>query len=313
MAHHFHEDAEIFAAVVDHHGFTHAAKYMGISPALVSRRVDTLEKQLGVRLLTRSTRKFELTSEGVVLYQHAKKMMLDKQTTLLAIEMLSSRPAGLLKISAPMNFGRQYVAAAVCEFMTIYPDIEIDLRLSNQHVDIIHEKFDLVIRGAGYLHHESLAENNFIAKELLSSSIILCASPDFIRRHKRIHTIDDVQGQLGVDFNPTNLESPGSDISWAIKNQTGHTPELALHLKKRISCNDLDTVIKMACEGNGIARVAAINVQNEIKTKALIQLLPSVNLGQYHLYALYPQRSLPKRTRKLLDFFEQKWGFQNLP
>jgi len=304
MSYHFHEDAEIFAAVIDHNGFSHAAKYVGISAALVSRRVDALEKQLGVTLLTRSTRKFELTAEGVVLYQHAKKMMLDKQTTLLAIETLSSQPAGLLKISAPMNFGRQHVAAALCEFMRIYPEIEIDLRLSNEHVDMINDKFDLVIRGAGYMNHAALAENNLIAKKLLSSPIILCASADFLRRNKPIQTINDAQGLLGIDFNPASPELPSS---YMVCKTQGQPQEIDLKLKKKFSCNDLDTIIKMACEGNGIAKVAEINVRNELKTKTLIQLLPSIDLGEYNLFALYPQRTLPQRTRKLLEFFEHQW------
>lgn len=306
MSHNFHEDTEIFAAVVDHNGFSHAAKHMGISPALVSRRIRALEKQLSVTLLTRSTRKFELTAEGVLLYQHAKKIMLDKRTTLLAIETLSSKAAGLLKISAPMNFGRQYVASVLCEFMKIYPEIEIDLRLSNKHIDMINEKFDLVIRGAGYLNHESLAENNLIAKQLLSSQIILCASPDFIQRHKVIETTNDIQGLLGIDFNPTALDTPISDILWQAKDKT---QTVELKLKKQLSCNDIDTTIKMACEGNGIAKVAELNIKNEIKTKALVQILPTVNLGEYNLFAVFPQRTLPQRTRKLLEFFEQQWQY----
>ncbi len=298
----FHEDTEIFAAIVDHNGFSHAAKYIGISPALVSRRVRALEKKLGVTLLTRSTRKFELTTEGILVYQHAKKIMCDKQTTLLAIEAVSSRPAGLLKISAPMNFGRLYVTDALCEFMKIYPEIEIDLRLSNKHVDIINEKFDLVIRGAGYFNNESLAENNLIAKKLLSSPIILCASPDFIRRNPVIHTTKDIQGLLGIDFNPTEFGTPAADILWKMQDQT-----IELKLKKQFSCNDIDTTIKMACQGNGIAKIAKINVENEIKIKKLIRILPTINLGGYNLFAVFPQRTLPQRTRVLLDFFAQQW------
>ena len=308
MSHNFHEDTEIFAAVVDHNGFSHAAKHIGISPALVSRRIRALEKQLGVILLTRSTRKFELTAEGVLLYQHAKKIMLDKRTTILAIETLSSKSAGLLKISAPMNFGRQYVASALCEFIKIYPEIEIDLRLSNKHIDMINEKFDLVIRGAGYLNHESLAENNLIAKQLLSSPIILCASQDFIRRQKLIQTTNDIQGLLGIDFHPTALDTPTPDILWEVKDKT---QTIELKLKKQLSCNDIDTTIKMACEGNGIAKVAEINIKTEIKTKALVQILPAVNFGKYNLFAVFPQRTLPQRTRKLLEFFEQQWGLGN--
>ncbi len=304
MSHNFHEDAEIFAAVVDQNGFSHAATHMGISSALVSRRIRALEKQLGVTLLTRSTRKFELTAEGVLLYKHAKKIMLDKQTTLEAIQTLSTQVAGLLKISAPMNFGRQYVASAICEFMKIYPDIEIDLRLSNKRVDMINEKFDLVIRGAGYLDHEYLTENNLIAKRLLSSSVILCASPDFIQRNREIVTTNDIQGMLGIDFNPTALDTPSASMAWEAKDKT---KAVELNLQKQFSCNDMDTTIKMACEGNGIAKVAEINVKHEIKTRMLVQILSGIDLGEYNLFAVYPQRTLPQRTRKLLEFFEKQW------
>jgi DNA-binding transcriptional LysR family regulator len=305
MSRNFHEDTEIFAAIVDCDGFGHAAKQLGISPALVSRRIRALEKELTVTLLTRSTRKFELTAEGVLLYQHAKKIMLDKETTLHAIETLSSKPSGLLKISAPMNFGRRYMASALCEFMKIYPEIEVDLRLSNKRIDMIGEKFDLIIRGAGYLDKESLAENNLIAKQLLSSPIILCASPDFIQRHKKIQTTHDIQGLLGIDFNPTPSDAPTHDLVWEAKDKN---KVIELKLKKQLSCNDIDTTIKMACEGNGIAKVALINIENEIKTKTLVQVLPTINLGKYNLFAVFPQRTLPQRTRKLLAFFERQWG-----
>lgn len=305
MSHHFHEDTEIFAAVVDRKGFSHAAEYIGISPALVSRRIRALEKQLNVTLLTRSTRRFELTAEGVVLYQHAKKMILDKQTTLLAIETLSSKPKGFLKIGAPMNFGRQYVTSALCEFMKIYPEINIELILSNKPIDMIDEKFDLVIRGAGYINHGSLVENNLVAKKLLISPIVLCSSQDFIRRHPTVHALTDIQGLLGIEFNPTETETPTSSILWEIQE---NNKIIKLKLGKQFSCNDIDTTIKMACEGHGIVRVAAINVQNEIQAKTLVQILPAINLGEYNLFAVFPHRTLPQRTRKLLDFFTQQWS-----
>lgn len=309
MSHNFHEDTEIFAAVIDHNGFSHAANHMGISPALVSRRINALEKHLGVILLKRSTRNFKLTAEGMVLYQHAKKVILDKQTTLHAIEELSSKPAGLVKISAPVNFGRNYVADALSEFLKIYPQIEIDLNLSNKQSNIINEKFDFVIRGAGYLDHEHLSENNLIARKLLSSPIILCASPDFIQRHKVIRTINDIQGLPGINFSPISLDSPSSVIIWKVKDQS---QSVELQLKKQFSCNDIDTTIKMALQGNGIAKFAEVNVKNEIKTKALIKILPTLNLGIYNLFAVFPQRNLPQRTRKLLTFFQKQWK-QNMP
>ena len=302
---HFHEDTEIFAQIVDNRGFSHAARKLGISPALVSRRVRALEKNFGVTLLTRSTRKFELTPEGILLYQHAKKVLNDKRTILQSIENLASKPAGHLRISAPMNFGRQHMATILCQFSKIYPEIEIDLQLSNTQTDIIDEKFDLVIRGAGYTGQQGLTENNFIAKRLLSSTIILCASPDFLQRHPKLESIKDLQGLMGLDFNPTHVQNTTTSLTW---DGTLEKKTVTITLKKQFSCNDIDTTIKMACEGNGIAKVATINIDQELKTKALIPIFPTLDLGLYHLYAVVPQRTLPQRTRKLLEFLAQQWS-----
>lgn len=304
MLNNFHEDTEVFAAVVERNGFSNAAEYLRISPALVSRRIRAIEKQLGVILLVRSTRKFELTAEGALLYNYARKANHDKQAILLAIESLSAKPSGSLKISAPVNFGRQYVAPLLCDFMKIYPDIILDLRLSNTQTNIINDKFDVVIRGAGYLHHEYLVENNLIANKLFSSPIILCASPDFLERHKVIDTPDDLQDLYGLEFNPLDLDNLSGNILWKIKNDRQKT---VVKLKKRFSCDDIDTTIKIACAGNGIARVAEINVEHELKTKALVRILPTIDFGQYNLFAVFPHRNLPQRTRKLVDFFEQRW------
>ncbi|MDF1758744.1 MAG: LysR family transcriptional regulator [Legionellaceae bacterium] len=308
MSHNFHEDTEIFAAVVDNKGFNHAAKSLGISQALVSRRVKSLEKQLKSTLLVRSTRTFELTAEGVLLYNYAKKIEVDKQTILLAIENMSLKPAGLLKVGAPVNFGRQYVAPALCEFMKIYPDIKIDLELSNKQINIINDKFDLVIRGSGFQNHKPLKDNNLIAKKLLSSPIILCASSEYLNHHKPITSINDIQGSIGIDFNVTKSSFSSSEILWEIKNNESN---IELKLNKKFTCNDIDTSIKMACDGNGIAKFAKINVERELKTKQLIQILPNLNLGKYDIFAVFAHRSLPQRTRKLLEYFERQWSQDN--
>ena len=305
MSHSFHHDADILAAVVDCKGFGHAATQLGISPALVSRRIRALETQLGVTLLTRSTRTFELTAEGVLLYQHAKKNAQDKQTTLQAIEALSSKAAGLLRIGAPVNFGRQFVLSALNDFMKIYPHIEIDLSLSNDPVDLIKQKFDLVIRGAGYLDQEELTANRLIAKKLLSSPIILCSSADYLQRHKPVEKPQDLlQGHTGIEFSPNPSDKSTSEVHWHGKHN-GEVVGLQLH--KQLTCNDIDATIKAAIDGNGIAKVAAINIKQPLQTKQLIRLLPDFDLGEYHLFAVFAQRVLPQRTRVLLDFFESAW------
>ncbi|MDF1655477.1 MAG: LysR family transcriptional regulator [Coxiellaceae bacterium] len=305
MAQSFHHDTDILAAVVDCKGFNHAADQLGISPALVSRRIRALEQQLGVTLLTRSTRTFELTTEGILLYQHAKKVSQDKHTTLQAIEALSSKTAGLLRISAPVNFGRQFVLSALNEFMKIYPNIEIDLRLSNDQVDLIKQKFDLVIRGAGYLDQESLAANRLIAKQLLTSPIILCASPDYLQRNNTIEQPSDLDNNhLGIDFTPDAMKKTTSTIKW---KATSNNIPMEINLRKQLTCNDIDATIKASIDGNGITKVPAINVRNELQAKQLIQLLPTLDLGEYHLFAVFPQRVLPQRTRALLEYFEQLW------
>ena len=295
---HFYQDIEILAAVVDSKGFARAAKHLKLSPALISRAIKRLEQTLKVSLLTRSTRQFSLTPEGAIIYKHAKQMLADKATMLQAIEERTSQVSGSIKISAPMNLGRLHLPAIVHDFTTIYPDVCINLELSNEKISLIDQNFDLAIRSAGYLGHQNLDNSNLIAKHLISSSIILCASKHYIEQHP-IHTLTDIQGLTGIEFNPQPTEK--SQISW-----TSDHGQQQVTLKKSISCNDIDASIQLCLLGGGIIKVAQINVHQALKTGELIEILPEINWGQWHVFAVYPHRNLPQRTKCFIDFLNQR-------
>lgn len=269
---HFYQDIEILAAVVDCKGFSRAAKYLKLSPALVSRGIKRLEEALKVSLLIRSTRQFSLTPEGAIIYKHAKHMLANKATMLQAIEACSSMVSGAIKISAPVNFGRQYLPAIIHDFTVIYPEVSIQLELSNQQAPLINQTFDLAIRSAGYLDNQNLDSSNLIAKRLLTTPIILCAAKHYIEQHP-IHTLNDMQGLTGIEFHPDSNQNPS--IHWESSQQHQH-----IFLKKHISCNDIDTSIKLCLLGGGIIKVAKINVDQTLKTgELIIEILPDMNWG----------------------------------
>ena len=176
----------VFARVVEGSSFASAARHFEMSPAMVSKHIQTLEQQLGVRLLNRTTRRVSTTEAGQEYYERSLRILAEIGEADRAASDLQVTPRGRLKVSAPVTFGTRYVAPAVSEYLAAYPDVSVDLALDDRPLDLVADGFDLAIRFG------ELADSSLIARRLGSAHMVLCASPTYIMRHGAPASLDEL-------------------------------------------------------------------------------------------------------------------------
>ncbi len=268
------DDTAIFVAIIQQGGFSHAAKYLGLSNGLISRRISQLEKNLGVTLIKRTTRQFHLTPEGELFWQHAQRIQQELDSAVSLIQSSAKKPKGLIRVSAPPYFGRHYLTEMLVKFLNDFADIQIELILSNRQLDLIKEKLDLVIRGAGYLNDAKLHDSGMQSKLLIKEKIGLYAAPGYLYKHG-----EPVNSAELMSHNTINMDDA------------------------KFKCDDIESALIACVQGAGIGRFTDLNVRGALQQRQLQRVLTQEDFGEYHLYAIYPQqKSLPQRTRLLLEF-----------
>ena len=176
----------IFAKVVEGSSFAAAARHFQISPAMVSKHVRATETHLGVRLLNRTTRRVTLTEVGQDYYERCLRILAEIEEAERAAGDLNTTPRGHLKVSASYMFGTSHVAPAITRYLAAYPDVSVELILSDRFVDLIEEGFDVAIR-IGHLPNSSL-----IVRRLATTRMVFCASPSYLDRHGKPQTVGDL-------------------------------------------------------------------------------------------------------------------------
>lgn len=292
------DDTAIFSAIIAEGGINKAAQKLGFSSGLVSRRLNALENRLGVTLIRRTTRKLQLTSEGELYWEHAKRIQTELECAVNRIQSLSHKPEGRIRISAPPYLGRHYLTSMLSQFMESVPGIAIDLILSDAFLDPIKNNIDLILRGSGYFNTK-LEDSSLKIKLLLDMKIQLYASPVYLAKR-------------GLPETPQALISHAT-IGY-IRQDESHTTEIWEYFHKKKShrveitpifnSNSMDSRIQMCVDGLGIAKLTELIYSQESRQEKILQpILTEYDWGTFKLYAGYAnQKTLPKRTRLLLDF-----------
>ncbi|MFZ2315504.1 MAG: LysR family transcriptional regulator [Gammaproteobacteria bacterium] len=292
------DDTAIFTAIIQQGGFSRAAKHLGISNALVSRRMSQLELTLGVTLIKRTTRQLKLTPEGELLWQHAERIQKEFDSAISLIQSSSQKPTGTIRISSPIYFGKRYLTNMVIQFLNNFNDIKIDLILTNEKLDPIKDKLDLMIRGAGYYSETSLPDSSMQMKLLIKEKIGLYASPDYLVKHGEPTKVNMLSEHKIIHFISDSTVSTEGAWTYHAKDKDEN-----IIFKPAYSSNDIDSNLIACVAGCGIGRFTELNVKTELEQQKLRPILTQYDWGSYHLYAVYPkQEALPKRTRLLLDF-----------
>lgn len=291
------DDAAIFAAVIEHGGFSHAAKMLGFSNGMVSRRIAQLEKNLGVSLLNRTTRQLQLTAEGEIFLTHVQRMKLEYQCAIEAITDTSLK--GCIKVSAPPYLGRNYLTPIFLKFLNQYPDIKIELIISDNKFDVVKEKFDIAFRGAGFMRlGMNLEDSSLRMKVIYKEKIGLYASSKYLKKYGEPKNVSDLASHHLIDLSNSRKTN---EWNYETKNKLHK-----INITPKLSTNDIEANLYACEQGFGISKFNELTVRKSLQSKLLTSVLGNYNWGAYHLYAVYPQQiKLPLRTRILLDFIKQ--------
>lgn len=278
-----------FLAVAETGSFTGAARKLGRDASIVSRRVSELERKLGIRLLSRTTRRVAVTEVGA-LYQHRIRSILDElaEASREASEVATS-PQGLLRISIPATFGRQWIAPLLPGFLARYPQIRIDARFSDRQVDVVSEGFDVAIR-VGVLRDSSLA-----SRKLASYRNVLVAAPGYLAAQGRPRTPDDLKKHSCIGFTGLN--------SWPDWPLVRGTQRKTVRPLGPLIADNSEAVVIAAIAGAGITLMADWLAGPALREGQLVQVMPGwTGKGDGGVFAILPPgRLVPAKTRIFVD------------
>jgi DNA-binding transcriptional LysR family regulator len=281
-----------FTAVAESGNFTQAAKKLLISTAQVSRQVSELEQRLNTKLFYRTTRKVTLTEEGQLFYQQCRGILDGLENAERSLTNLQSTPQGKIKISAPVTYGERHIIPLINQFLIQYPQVEIEVQLSNQRINLIEEGYDLAIR-LGQLDDSSL-----IAKRISSRQHFLCASPSYIEQHGKPEIINDLKHHNCL---------LGSADFWLFSDPKSkdQQSDKKIRVTGSLRCNSGLGLVDAALKGIGIVQLPEYYISEHINKGELITLLEQQQREQEGIWALYPQNKyLASKVRLLIDFLK---------
>lgn len=283
------QEMSVFAAVVDAGSFVGAAQALEMSKPAVSRHVAELEARLGVRLLHRTTRRLSLTEEGEVFHARCRELLDGLDEAEAEITSRTGKAAGQLKVSAPVSFGLLHLAPLWAGFMSRHPDVVLDVTLSDRMVDLVEEGFDAAIRIA------RLPSSSLVSRRLSSTRLVLCASPRYLKTHGTPRHPSDLAKHTVLAY---SLLSSGE--SWEFDGPDGH---VAVKVQPRMRTNSGDTCRAVALQHLGIIIQPSFLVAEELRSGALVEVMPRWRSLEFGIYAVYPSRKhVPPKVRLLIDY-----------
>lgn len=281
----------VFRRVIELGSFKAAAEDMGLSKAAISKNINELEDYLKSPLINRTTRKMHITENGQLYYDHVRTILDELTQADLSIMESSHQLSGLIKVSVPMSIGLLQINPAICDFMRQYPEISIELLMSDQYVDLIEQGLDVAIRGGGELKNSSLK-----SRQILQLKRVLCASPEYVENAEILQTPDDL-----LSHNCLVYSLSSSPRHWVFHHEN-EIKAIDIETGSYVVNNGL-ALKQAALAGLGIMLTPDIYVEDELQTGKLIKLLPEWNADQQALYAIYPyHKEQSQKVRAFIDF-----------
>ena len=285
----------VFVKAVELGSFSATANAFNMSPQLVGKHVRMLEERLNVRLLNRTTRHQSLTEVGRAFYERAKNILAEVEESEAIAAQINAIPRGRIKISAPTTFGTHALAPQLPEFLSTYPEISIDLSLTNRIVDLIDEGFDLVFRVG------ELPDSGLIARKLKPYQLILCAAPLYLKSSPPINSPKDLKYHECLGFSHTTLQT-----HWQFEGAEGH---FSVPVSGRFMTDSGDALLPAAIAGLGIMLQSAEMVTPAIEKGLLVHLLPDYHVPTRPMHILYASnRHVLPKLRCFIDFCIKKFG-----
>ncbi|HTJ05092.1 MAG TPA: LysR family transcriptional regulator [Caldimonas sp.] len=288
-------DMVTFARVVEAGGFSEAARQMGVSKSHVSKAIARLELSLGVRLLNRSTRGLSVTEIGAAFHEHCIRITEEAAQAAEVVGRLQSEPRGVLRVTAPVAFGRLHVGPAVAEFLSRYPRLKLDMTITDRMVDLVSEGYDVAIR---IRREPSL---HVVARELAPVRRVVCATPDYFERRGVPTAPQDL-----AEHNCLHYTHFGTQGEWRFQSPRG---EIVVPVKGTLRIDDDDTLAQAVLSGLGLAMLPTFIIGGELQAGRLRCVLSDYVPLERRIYAVHlPNVRLPVKIRAFIDFLQARFG-----
>ncbi|WP_179405327.1 LysR family transcriptional regulator [Burkholderia guangdongensis] len=285
---------EVFTRVVDANSFTRAADSLAMPRATVTTVIQNLEALLGVRLLHRTTRRLSLTPEGAAYYEHCIKIVAEISEVDASFQAGKRKPSGALRVHMPSALGRKLVIPALQGFHQLYPDITLDLGLSDRQVDPVEEGIDCMIRVG------PLEDSSMVARRIGTLRRITCASPGYLERYGEPHGIDDLAAHLAVNFRTRHGARPWPWV-FVIDGKS-----VEVRMNGILTVNDSDAYLTSAIEGFGLIQPPLVMAEPHLRDGSLRAVLPDCNPKPKPISLVYPHnRHLSARVRVFADWIAE--------
>jgi DNA-binding transcriptional LysR family regulator len=289
-------DLYYFAMVVDHSGFAAAERALGIPKSRLSRRITQLENDLGVRLLQRSTRRFAVTDVGQSVYRHAQSMLAEAQAAREVVDRLSAEPRGLIRVSVPVGAAQEQMPRLLPEFLARYPQVRVQLHVSNRRVDVINEGIDVALRVRSRLDDDG----SLVMRSFGQIQELLVASPDYLRKMGRPTSPDQLDEHVTLSMSEDDARQ-----RWELHGPDGEVRRI--DLKPRVAGFDFPMLMALAKQGVGITMLPETICADAVRRGELQVVLPEWRLPQGIFHAVFAsRRGLLPAVRVFIDYLAEK-------
>jgi DNA-binding transcriptional LysR family regulator len=294
------QSMRVFVKVAEQGSFARAAGQLDLSNAAVTRYVANLEDQLGVRLLHRSTRKLSLTDVGQEYLKRLRQILAEIEDADAVATSLAKSPGGVLKLYSQMSFGQFQLPQFLPPYAEAFPDVTLDVTLSDRSVDLIEEGFDV-----GIFNEAQKFGSGMIARQLGVTQIILCASPDYIQRFGLPKVPQDLAKHICLSYAFEHLRD-----HWTLCGPDG---EVDIEVKSKMVSNNSDLLSHCAQSGMGIVLRPTYTLGDNLKSGRLVRVLPGHYVRKFAVTLVYPSRRLLSSTvRSFIDFMTGKFPKPNI-
>lgn len=278
-----------FARVVEARSFTRAALKLGVSKSVVSTRISTLEERLGVRLLLRTTRRLSLTADGLSLFEHAQRLVVEADEATASAAGKNSEPRGVLRVNAPATLAELYLAAPIAAYLERYPAVRVELLLADRFVDLVEEGVDVAVRVSARLRDSSL-----VGRKLCEDRTVVCAAPSYLARRGEPRTPAELLQHDCLHYTLLKVAD-----EWRFRDATG---SFSVPIEGRFSAASGGTLREAALAGIGLAVLPYFIVAADVRASRLLTILDEFSFVRLAVQAVYaPTRVLPANVRAFVD------------
>ncbi len=294
-------DMVYFAEVVEHAGFAAAGRHLGLPKSKLSRRVAELEARLGVRLLQRTTRKLSLTQAGEVFHRHCLAMRDAADAADEAMQQARTEPQGIVKVACPVTLAQSTIGPILGTFLARYPQVQVDMQVSNRVVDLVEEGFDVALRVRGSLEDSG----SLVVKNLGLTRALMVASPTQLARYGQVVKLSDL-----ARLDTVNMSATQGQATWHLggPDEKSYT----LEHRPRLVADDLLTLKFAVLDGTGMCVLPDYMCRQELLDGRLVEVLPGWGPRPGIVHAVFPsRRGMVPAVRRFLDFLGENVHGEN--